>query len=159
MDGSIELETPQSFYTNMEKYKKEVDNIQNETCKQEVNLLITGIEEFDLNGKTTAREYFNKLFSPNSTTYRYQDLLKACSISNEEAEARGLTSALLTAMLQRDEVMRSYWFQYELNLKDMYTRMIIEPDYKNLENKIKSGMEEQVVKTVLEIVSGGDTNE
>ena len=159
MNDSIELETPQSFYTNMERYKKAADNIENENCKQEVNHLISGIEQFDLNGKTTAKDYFNRLFSSDRTTYRYEELLKACSISTEEAETKGLTHALLTSMIQRDEILRSYLFQYELSLKDFYARSVIEPNYQNVENTIKSQMEADAVRIVLEIVNGGDDNE
>ena len=160
MDGYIEVTTSDSFYTDLNKYRAEVANVKNESCRTEISNLIDFVNARALNGKIVLKDYYRIALTGEGILSKYDGIKTSCSISKEIAEEKGLNYMFLTASLQNDEIFQKYLYQHELRLVDNYYRMITEPSMITPENNIKTGMELSIIKTLLEIANnGGVVNE
>ena len=70
----------------------------------------------------------------------YSKVKDSCNISNDEADDNRLATKFLTASIQFDEIYQSYYYQYELGLKDYLIRDISEPSLNMVEYKINRSL-------------------
>lgn len=66
-------------------------------------------------------------------------------------EKYNLPLKVMTASIQQDELFHRYYFQYEINIKDIFTRQIVEADLTNVEYTIRKGLELEVISNLIEI--------
>ena len=58
----------------------------------------------------------------------------------------------ITAVIQDEAILHRYLYQYELGFKDLYFRMIAEPNLNNTEYLIKKRTELRIISNVIEMV-------
>lgn len=161
METYIEFEKNNDFYAKVDSYKKKVNLISNQVCKNELNNYLSFIEKHNLEGKVILKDYFNTaIIGEDGILDYYGKIKKACSISDKTAKEKDLSSMFLAAALENDEILQKYMYQTELHLKDYNLRLIAMPSLLKLENEIKTGNELSIIRTVLEIINeGGNTSE
>ena len=128
--SSIELVNSEENIKELNKLKKELTSLENNSCTKEISKMIEYSENTSYNGKVNLKEKWNDF----NSYIDYSKLLKSCDVSEEENNIRNL---IVTNMVLEEEIYyEKYKFQYELGIKDFYSRMINESDIKSTEYNI-----------------------
>lgn len=161
MDTHVEFQEDADFVVTLNNYKKEIMLLEDTNCKSTLNKLVDYIEQNNLSGKVNLKDYYNKVFYNNESILNfYVEIKNACPIITEEvAKEHNLPIMFITASIQNDEIFGKYFYQYEINMKDLYFRNISEPALTSIENKVKKEMELKLIKDVLKIVKDLDIEE
>lgn len=135
VSSTVELRDSKENIKELEVYKKEVLKVKNNECRNEINNIIKYYEETSYDGDVSIKEMFDYGFEHSLLEY-YSKVKDSCNISNDEADDNRLATKFLTASIQFDEIYQSYYYQYELGLKDYLIRDISEPSLNMVEYKI-----------------------
>ena len=150
----ITLNLTKDFKNDISYYKKEVNNLSDNNCKNYLNNFISYIEKTNYNGDIYITDYFNNLYINDETLLGFYSKGKeSCyKLTDEKMKDKKLPLLFITATMQDDEIMSNFNTQYELNIKDNLVRLITEPDLIYTENSIKQNTELNIIKTMLEII-------
>ena len=148
---SIELVNNEENIKELNKLKKELTSLENNSCTKEISKMIEYSENTSYNGKVNLKKVYENLDSKID----YEKLFKVCDVTKEEKD--NLSNLFITNMVLEEELYsHKYMFQYELGIKDFYSRMINESDIKSTEYNIVKKNEINIISNLIEIASKGD---
>ncbi len=149
MSGTVNLSDTKDNIDELDGYKKEVLKVKNNKCRNEINNIIKYYEETSYDGDVSVKEMFDYGFEHSLLEY-YSKVKESCNISNDEADDNRLATKFLTASIQFDEIYQSYYYQYELGLKDKLIRDISEPSLNMVEYKINRSLILEIIDFLIE---------
>lgn len=153
MDTNISLNNT-DISKEINKYKKQINLIENNKCKTELLNYTNYINENNFKNKTNIRSYYRKTFLSGESILTYYSKIKnSCKITNEKAKEYNLSTMFITATIQTDEIIQTYMYQHEIRLDDFYFRDIAEPSIIQVENQIKKENELNIIKNILKIIN------
>lgn len=145
----------------IENYKTEMGLLKDKACADVINSMIKYYEETAYNGEVNLRELYEYA---NTTSFLplYVKARENCNITDEDNNKHNLPAEVLTIVMQQENLFQRYYYQYELSMKDIYTRYMIDPTFTPTEYNIRKKMELEVIGDLIEIVNekeGGRENE
>lgn len=153
----IELYDSEDNIQKLNILKKEINNLENNDCKLIINELVNYYEKTSYNGLIKLKDIYDVEQDKGLLSY-YVKSVEKCSINESNIKKYNLPFKFLTASIQQNELLQNYYFQYELNFKDIITRYIVEPDIHNVEYKISKTLQLEIITNLIEI-SRGSINE
>ena len=148
---SIELVNNEENIKELNKLKKELTSLENNSCTKEISKMIEYSENTSYNGKVNLKKVYENLDSKID----YEKLFKVCDVTKEEKD--NLSNLFITNMVLEEELYsHKYMFQYELGIKDFYSRMVNEPGINSVEYNIIKKNELSIISNLIEIASKGD---
>lgn len=152
LTNTIELHDSEENKEKINLYKQQLATLEQNSCTDVINKIITHYEETSFDGEVSLREMFEYDFD-NSLLSFYSKAKENCKLDNNEVEKHNLPIKFITSSIQRDELYQRYYFQYELYLNDI-TRLIIEPQLSGVEYQINRAMELEIISDLIEISKG-----
>lgn len=146
----VELNDSEENKIKLNEYKEEVKSLEKNKCTDIINQIIKYYEDTSYNGKISLKEMYNYGTENNLLSY-YINLKENCNLSEENIKKYDLPLKVLSASIQQDELYHRYYFQYEINIKDIFTRHVIEANLTNIEYKIRKNLELEIISNLIEI--------
>lgn len=134
-------------------YKTQLSNLEENDCTKIIGKIIKHYEDTSYNGEVNLRDMFENDLDNSILSY-YDEVKIKCSISKDDEDKYDLPLMFMIASVERDEIYEPYYFQYELGLKDRYTRFIAKPDLLNIEYKINKKAELKIISSLIELNGG-----
>ena len=129
----------------LEKYKEELKQLEDSTCKNAINELIKHYEDTSYNEEINLNE---KYFKGKSLLSYTLDTFKKCNIPDEETRRLGLK--FLEATIEFDEVVNELYFQYEIKIPDISNRKIIKPEMNQIRYQINRSIHLEIIKELID---------
>lgn len=143
--------------------KKEVKSLDDNMCTDTLNKLLDYYSKTSFNGNVSAKNLYNDITKGvMDGTYflnYFSDIKKDCNLSDDFLSENFIREKFIIASIQYDEMINKYYYLYELNLKDIYMHMIVDPDfdkYNYLNNRINIL---EIIDKITSYVKGADSNE
>lgn len=152
ISSTIELNDTYENKKKIIEYKEKVENLDQNECTKVINDVIEHYENTSYDGEVNLKIRFDKIMDKGILSY-YFDAQEKCNISEEEKEEHKLSLRFLTAQIQMEEIFQRYYFQYELNMKDLFFRLIVEPNLSSVEYKINRETILEIIESLIEIAS------
>ena len=153
---SVELIDSKENKTKLTSYKQEILVLDQNSCTNVINNLINYYEQTSYNGEISLKEMYN-LGNKTSLLSFYSLVKNQCKLSEKTTEKYNFPTKFLAASIQQDELFHRYYFQYELNIKDVFTRNIVEASMTSVEYKIRKNLELEIISDLIEIMKEGES--
>ena len=147
---SIELFDSIENINKLNEYKKEVTLLEQNSCTNTINQMIDYYEQTSYNGKVNLKDIYNLGIEKSLLSF-YIEIKENCDLTDKDIEKYNLPTKVLASSIQQDELLQNYYFQYELNLKDIFTRTVIEADISNTEYKISKNLQLEIIANLIEL--------
>lgn len=151
--ASVELHDSKENVNKIKELRKEALALDVNKCSIVINDIITYYEKTSYDGNVNLKEKYDMLNSENGGFLGYYTKIKEhCGLTDEEREKYDYPNLFITAVIQDEAILHRYLYQYELGFKDLYFRMIAEPNLNNTEYLIKKRTELRIISNVIEMV-------
>lgn len=148
----IELHDLDENKDKLIKYKEQLINLPQNSCTEVIDEIIEHYEENTYDGKVNLKEMYEYDFDNSLISY-YTKVKENCKISEEDEKTYNLPMKFIISSIQKDEIYKRYYFQYELRIMDYMARLIVEPEITNLEYNINRTMELEIISILIDISS------
>ena len=149
---SVELTDTKENIAKLNELKKEADNIRNVECRNIINELIQKYEYTSYNGEISLKEFYLGAIHKGEVILNYYPKAKeACYISEDDNEKYNFPYSFIYAQIPDDEIMKEYVFQYELHLKDYFTRDVLDTRLAGVEYQIQRKNELMLISNIIEM--------
>lgn len=146
---SVELNDSEENLKRIEELRLANNNLNQDECTNVINDMIKQYVNTSYAGETKLSEIYNYT-NNNSFLNFYMDVKDACEISDERSKELKLPTLFVTAVVQQDELIQTYMYQYELKISDAITRMVLEPSLVNVEYTIRKNTELDIIAKLVE---------
>ena len=147
--NTIELHDSKENKEKINLYKQQLATLEQNSCTEVINEIITHYEATSYNGEVSLREMFEYDFDNSLLSY-FLKIRENCNLDSNQEKKYNLPIKFITSSIQRDELYQRYYFQYELNINDI-TRLIIEPQLSGVEYQINRAMELEIISDLIKI--------
>lgn len=156
--SSVELYDSEENIKKIAEYKKEVNLLPQNSCTYIIKDIIEYYEITSYNGEVNLKEMYD-FSEKNSLLSFYVHVKDNCSLTDKLSNEYNLPTKFLTASIQQDELFHRYYFQYELSIKDVFTRSVMEASMTNVEYKIRKNIELDIISNLIALQKEGEVNE
>lgn len=153
----VELYDAEENIIKLNNYKQKVKLLENNNCTNEINKIINYYEKTSYNGRVNLKDMYNYSMENGTLLNHYIELKENCNLSESNIEKYNLSLKVMAASIQEDELYHKFYFQYEINIKDIFTRNIAEANLMNVEYRIKKGLELEIISNLIEIQKTEET--
>ena len=159
--STLDLNRIDDFEEKISLYKKEVNEIEDNTCKNYLNDLISFVEKVNYDKKVKINQLFKDTYlNEDYILSYYLKGVNSCSkLTNEEAKEYNLPDLFMNANLTNDRIIQKYFFQYELNIKDRLVENIMIPSDTAANYYNKQKIELMIIDNIIKIVKEDVNNE
>lgn len=150
---SVELSNDDRYIEKISEYKEKIVQLKDSSCKRYLSNLADKVEK-DINTKELIfRESYKDILDGENILDMYSKAHKECvSLTSEKMVEANLPVKYLTTSMINDEIVSKYFYQYEINIKNIKGRELTEPQFASVENNIKLQNELEIIDTLLNIV-------
>ena len=151
--SNVELHDSDDKDKKIKELRQEALSLEVNSCTIVINDMITYYEKTSYDGKVNSKEMYDMLNSENISFLEYYLQIKEhCGLTDAEREKYDYPHLFMTAVIQNEAMLQRYLYQYELGFKDLYFRMIAEPNLNNTEYLIRKRAELKAISNVIEMV-------
>ena len=151
--SNVELHDSDDNVKKIKELRQEALSLEVNSCTIVINDMITYYEKTSYDGKVNLKEMYDMLNSENISFLDYYLQIKEhCGLTDAEREKYDYPHLFMTAVIQNEAMLQRYLYQYELGFKDLYFRMIAEPNLNNTEYLIRKRAELKAISNVIEMV-------
>ena len=151
--SNVELHDSDDNVKKIKELRQEALSLEVNSCTIVINDMITYYEKTSYDGKVNLKEMYDMLNSENISFLEYYLQIKEhCGLTDDEREKYDYPHLFMTAVIQNEAMLQRYLYQYELGFKDLYFRMIAEPNLNNTEYLIRKRAELKAISNVIEMV-------
>lgn len=151
--SNVELHDSDDNVKKIKELRQEALALEVNSCTIVINDMITYYEKTSYDGKVNLKEMYDMLNSENISFLEYYLQIKEhCGLTDAEREKYDYPHLFMTAVIQNEAMLQRYLYQYELGFKDLYFRMIAEPNLNNTEYLIRKRAELKAISNVIEMV-------
>lgn len=159
-EDSFEIPSDDSSRTQkLNLYKEKLSTMDNNACNVFIKKLIDYYEKTDIKGKIKYSDYYKQTVNNDGDDYilvnYYEDAKKSCNLTDKEIDEYNFNYLFLTGSIQIDEIMEKYYYNYEINLRDNFSRLIAEPLLYRYEYDINRDSTLIIIKDLIEISEKG----
>jgi hypothetical protein len=149
---SIELHDTKENIIQLNELSKEAENVKNTACREKIEELIQKYEDTSYQGEISLKDFYLGAVHKGGSILSYYPIIKeACYISEEDNEKYNFPYLFTFALLPDDEIMKEYVFQYELHLKDYFTRDVLDARLAGIEYQIERKNELMIISKLIEM--------
>ena len=149
---SVELTDTKENIAQLNELKIEAENIKNVECRNVVNELIQKYEYTSYNGEISLKDFYLGAIHKGEVILGYYPKAKeACYISDDDNAKYNFPYTFTYAQIPDDEIMKEYVFQYELHLKDYFTRDVLDTRLAGVEYQIQRKNELTLISNIIEM--------
>ena len=145
--NTIKLTDNKENITTLNNYKQRLNNIKPTPCTNSLNNLINHYENTSYNKKVNIKDKYNE---KDWIVDYFQPINNNCNLDKETKES--LSTKILTASIQFDEVLQKLYFQYELKIPDLNNRSLIEPNLDQIRYNINRKNQLDAIKTIIDLL-------
>ena len=151
--SNVELHDSDDNVKKIKELRQEALALEVNSCTIVINDMITYYEKTSYDGKVNLKEMYDMLNSENISFLEYYLQIKEhCGLTDVEREKYDYPHLFMTAVIQNEAMLQRYLYQYELGFKDLYFRMIAEPNLNNTEYLIRKRAELKAISNVIGMV-------
>lgn len=151
--SNVELHDSDDNVKKIKELRQEALALEVNSCTIVINDMITYYEKTSYDGKVNLKEMYDMFYSENISFLEYYLQIKEhCGLTDDEREKYDYPHLFMTAVIQNEAMLQRYLYQYELGFKDLYFRMIAEPNLNNTEYLIRKRAELKAISNVIEMV-------
>ena len=147
---TVELVDIEENILKLNNYQNEVNKLEQNSCTKVIKDLINYYEETSYNGKVKLKDIYDFGFEKSFLSF-FGEMKNNCNLTEEELNKYNFPTKFLTTSVQQDELLKNYYFQYELSFKDFFTRSIVEPTLLITEYKINRSFQLEIIDNLIEI--------
>lgn len=152
---TIELHDSEDNVKKIKELRQEALALEVNKCSVVINDMITHYEKTSYDGEVKLKDIYDMLNPDsdyNSFLPFYLEVKEHCGVTDEEREKYDYPNLFITSVIQNEAIIQRYLYQYELSFKDLYFRMIAEPNLNNTEYLIAKRAEIKIISNVIEMV-------
>lgn len=149
--SSISLSDSEDNLKEIKEYKEEVNKLDNNDCVSVINEMIGFYEETSYDGLVNLKEMFETAVDGKSYLSFYTDIRDNCNLMSEEMNEMGYQTRIVSVAVNVDQLIQNYYFQYELSLKDIVSRQLMEFNLDNLEYQIRKKNELELIDSLIKL--------
>ena len=159
--STLDLNRIDDFEEKISLYKKEVNEIEDNTCKDYLNDLISFVEKVNYDKKVKINQLFTDTYLNEEyiLSYYLKGVNSCSKITEEKSKDYNLPNLFLIANLTNDRIIQKYFFQYELNIKDRLVENIMIPSDTMANYYNKQKIELMIIDNIIKIVKEDEINE
>ncbi|MGM9878503.1 MAG: hypothetical protein ACI31R_00520 [Bacilli bacterium] len=143
----------------LNSYKEKLATMENNTCTTFIKELIDYYEKTDFKGKVTYQDYYNQMVRANDENSVFFNFFekaeKSCNLNEKQKEEYNFSYLVLAGSIQIDEIMKNYYYDYELNLEDKYFRDLSAVYFIKYQNNINRESILIIISNLIEIYEKG----
>ena len=143
--NTIEFNDDSKNIAVLDGYKEELNNIKESACKDSINNLINHYEKSSYKGQVNLKDKY--LLEEGLIAYA-SETFENCKL--DEKTKKEISTKILAASIQFDEVLQKLYFQYEIRISDLYNRSIIEPDLNSVRYKINRNLQLEIIEELID---------
>lgn len=159
--STLDLNRIDDFEEKISLYKKELNEIEDNTCKNYINDLISFVEKVNYDKKVKINQLFTDTYLNEEyiLSYYLKGVNSCSKITEEKSKDYNLPNLFLIANLTNDRIIQKYFFQYELNIKDRLVENIMIPSDTAANYYNKQKIELMIIDNIIKIVKEDEINE
>lgn len=151
--SNVELHDSDDNVKKIKELRQEALSLEVNSCTIVINDMITYYEKTSYDGKVNLKEMYDMFYSENISFLEYYLQIKEhCGLTDAEREKYDYPHLFMTAVIQNEAMLQRYLYQYELGFKDLYFRMIAEPNLNNTGYLIRKSAELKAISNVIGMV-------
>ena len=152
MVTKIELSVNSEYLDELNEYKENISLYEDSKCKKYINTLIKKVEKDITTKDLLLKGTYEEIINDSLLDYYGKAREDCVSITDEKMKEEKMPVKFLTSVIQVDEILSKYFFQYELSFKDRKMREVGEPSLELVGNNIKIQNELQIINSLLKII-------
>lgn len=133
----------------LNKYKEDLKNIQESSCKIALNSLINHYERTSYNGIVNLKD---KYIEEDGTLKYAEAIIKNCNLKDDVRQKIALK--MITSSIQFDEVLKELYFQYEIRIPDLNNRSIMEISLYTIRYEINRVNQLDTIEMLVDMLKG-----
>lgn len=133
----------------LNKYKEDLKNIKESSCKNALNNLINHYERTSYNGKVNLKD---KYMDEDGVLKYAQAIFNDCNLKEDVRQKIAIKT--ITSSIQIDEVLKELYFQYEIRIPDLNNRSIMEMSFNTIRYKINRENQLEVIEMLVDMLKG-----
>ena len=138
----------------LNKYKQDLKNIKESTCKSALNSFINHYERTSYNGIVNLKDKY----MDEEIVLKYAEaVLNDCNL--KENVRKKISFNLLTSSIQLDEILKELYFQYEIRVPDLNNRSIAEIDLSTISYHINRWYQLETIDMIIDMLKEEHENE
>jgi hypothetical protein len=135
--------------TTLNKYKEDLKNIEESSCKTALNNLINHYERTSYNGIVNLKD---KYLDEDGVLKYAEAIFKDCSLKDDIRQKIAIKT--ISSSIQIDEVLKELYFQYEIRVPDLNNRSIMEMNFNTIRYKINRENQLEVIEILVDMLKG-----
>lgn len=158
MKKTIELIDSSENIEKIKELKNEINNLEENSCKSLLNDMIKAYETTSFNGMVEYKKIHEIYWEGPSFLEFCNQIPNKCNISKEELNSMNMPYFALNSTSFIDNQVNKKVFDYELGIKDIFTRKILEGSRTNIDYQLSKQSEIIMIENILNKI-GGNINE
>lgn len=151
--SNVELHDSDDNVKKIKELRQEALALEVNKCSVVINDMINYYEKTSYDGEVNLKKMYEEVWNDDFSFLSYYSQIKEhCGLSDEERKKYDYPNLFINASIQNDEIYHRYLYQYELGFKDLYLRLIVEPNFNNIDYRIGKTAQVNVISNVIEMV-------
>lgn len=152
--SKVELHDSDDNIEKLSLLKQEALLLESNSCTDIINKMINYYEDTSYDGYVNLKEMYDMEYLKDDVGFLkyYVDLKEHCGVTEEDNDKYDFPNLVITSTIQREDLYQKYLYQYELGFKDLYFRLIAEPNLNNTEYLIRKRAELKIISNTIEMI-------
>ena len=155
---TLELTDSSENMVKINEFKKEINDLQESSCKTLLNEMIKAYEKTSFDGIVEYKDIYDIYWNGISFLSFYEDIIQDCNISKEKMQSMNMPYYVLNSTSFVDNLVSKKMFDYEIGIKDKFFRESAETNRIGLDYKLSKQSEIIMIENILKTI-GGNINE
>lgn len=155
---TLELTDSSENMVKINEFKKEINDLQDSSCKTLLNEMIKAYEKTSFDGIVKYKDIYDIYWNGTSFLSFYEDIIQDCNISKEKMQSMNMPYYVLNSTSFVDNLISKKMFDYEIGIKDKFFRESAETNRIGLDYKLSKQSEIIMIENILKTI-GGNINE
>ena len=146
----VDLSDSEASLEKLNKYKKQVQVLEKNDCTKVINDMIDYYEKTSFNGIVNVNEKYD--YDMENGGLRFFSLAREkCNLKDDDIEKYNLPLRFMAYVIPIEHSYQEYMFQYEISLKDAWTRLIASAELDDVDYNINRHILLEIIDNLLEI--------
>ena len=146
---TIDLEDTYDNLKRLAELKTEVSNLKDSECKTAIKDFIEYYEKTSYDNNVNIKDMFH-LANQESPISHYVKFSSSCDLKTHESN-HSIADKTVEMALQQERIFIKNYFMYEIQIKDIFNRLFIEPSFYTQEYVISKRNQLEIIETLIEL--------
>lgn len=134
--------------------KERINNLDDSSCSLLLKDMISTYEKTVYNGEVKLKDIYDVYYEGSSFFPYYSLIQEKCNISKEEMENMDMPFEFTNSVTFIENIVSKYLFQYEISIKDKFSRDIAESSIIGIEYQTCKKSQLSIIEKVLNYMGG-----